>query len=55
MLLRVFNTGSPYNVAAGQGPRNMDVLVQHYQKKNREAEQRQIEDAERRDAKANKS
>ena len=33
---RVFNSGSPYNVQAGQTA-NLDALVAHYEKKNREA------------------
>ncbi|MCJ1408963.1 hypothetical protein MMC19_003040 [Ptychographa xylographoides] len=32
----VFNSGSPYNVQAGQTA-NLDALVAHYEKKNREA------------------
>jgi hypothetical protein len=38
--IRIFNTGSPYNVSAGQGPRNMDELVAHYEKLNAEAEEK---------------
>jgi hypothetical protein len=38
--IRIFNTGSPYNVSAGQGPRNMDKLVAHYEKLNAEAEEK---------------
>ncbi|CAG8959980.1 hypothetical protein HYFRA_00012697 [Hymenoscyphus fraxineus] len=30
----VFNRGSPWNVVAGQGPRNMDAVVAHYTKIN---------------------
>ena len=37
---RIFNTGSPFNVSAGQGPRNMDQLVSHYEKKNADAEEK---------------
>jgi hypothetical protein len=37
---RIFNTGSPMNIVAGQGPRNMDALVAHYQKANVEEEER---------------
>lgn len=37
---RIFNTGSPYNVSAGQGPRNMDQLVAHYEKLNVENEEK---------------
>ncbi|KAK0119974.1 hypothetical protein ONS95_011398 [Cadophora gregata] len=36
----VFNTGSPFNVSAGQGPRNMDQLVAHYEKQNADAEEK---------------
>ncbi|EPE36581.1 NADH-ubiquinone oxidoreductase 17.8 kDa subunit [Glarea lozoyensis ATCC 20868] len=36
----IFNTGSPYNVIAGQGPRNMDALVAHYQKQNTDEDER---------------
>ncbi|MCJ1315441.1 hypothetical protein MMC15_000760 [Xylographa vitiligo] len=35
----VFNQGSPYNVQAGQTA-NLDELVAHYEKRNREAERR---------------
>jgi hypothetical protein len=37
---RIFNSGSPYNVSAGQGPRNMDVVVAHYEKLNADAEEK---------------
>lgn len=37
---RIFNTGSPYNVVAGQGPRGMDALVAHYENENRTEEAR---------------
>ncbi|KAH8674580.1 hypothetical protein BGZ60DRAFT_404332 [Tricladium varicosporioides] len=30
----IFNTGSPYNVVAGQGARGLDEMVAHYQKLN---------------------
>ncbi|KAH6670522.1 NADH-ubiquinone oxidoreductase 17.8 kDa subunit [Halenospora varia] len=30
----IFNTGSPYNVVAGQGTRGLDEMVAHYQKLN---------------------
>jgi len=33
-----FNTGSPYNVPAGQGSINLDQVVAHYQTKNEEQE-----------------
>jgi len=48
MLNRIFNTGSPYNVVAGQGTRGMDALVAHYEKENRnEDERREIATAVR--------
>lgn len=31
---RIFNTGSPYNVPAGQGGANLDALIAHYEKIN---------------------
>ncbi|KAH8751776.1 NADH-ubiquinone oxidoreductase 17.8 kDa subunit [Hyaloscypha finlandica] len=34
----IFNTGSPFNVVAGQGARNMDQLVAHYDKLNADEE-----------------
>ncbi|EPQ67561.1 Bgt-3372 [Blumeria graminis f. sp. tritici] len=37
---RIFNTGSPFNVVAGQGPQDMDVLVAHYTSLNAEEEKR---------------
>lgn len=37
-ICRIFNTGSPFNVVAGQGPRNMDQLVAHYEKANADEE-----------------
>ncbi|TAQ83350.1 hypothetical protein B7494_g8326 [Chlorociboria aeruginascens] len=37
-----FNTGSPWNVIAGHGARNMDHLVEHYQKINRDEEERKL-------------
>jgi hypothetical protein len=39
-VLRIFNTGSPYNITAGQGPRNMDAVVAHYEKLNAEVEEK---------------
>ncbi|CZR54159.1 probable NADH-ubiquinone oxidoreductase 17.8 kDa subunit [Phialocephala subalpina] len=38
----IFNTGSPYNVSAGQQPRNMDQLVAHYEKLNVDEEERKV-------------
>jgi hypothetical protein len=40
---RIFNTGSPYNVSAGHGARNMDELVAHYEKLNADAEAKKVE------------
>jgi hypothetical protein len=40
---RIFNTGSPFNVVAGQGPRNMDQLVAHYEKVNADEETKKAE------------
>jgi len=37
---RIFNTGSPFNVVAGQGPRNIDQLVAHYEKLNADEEEK---------------
>lgn len=39
---RIFNTGSPFNVVAGQGPRNMDQLVAHYDKLNADEEVKKV-------------
>lgn len=38
--LRIFNTGSPFNVVAGQGARGVDEMVAHYQKLNTEEGER---------------
>ncbi|KAH8820333.1 NADH-ubiquinone oxidoreductase 17.8 kDa subunit [Xylogone sp. PMI_703] len=38
----VFNTGSPHNVVAGQGPRSMDSLIAHYRKRNAEEDERTL-------------
>jgi len=38
----IFNTGAPWNVPAGHGPRNIDQLVAHYEKKNAEAEEAKL-------------
>ncbi|KAI9048163.1 hypothetical protein LZ554_007958 [Drepanopeziza brunnea f. sp. 'monogermtubi'] len=38
----ILNTGSPFNVSAGQGPRNMDALVAHYEKQNSDAEEKKV-------------
>lgn len=37
---RVFNTGSPWNVPAGQGGANLDALIAHYKKKNAEHDEK---------------
>lgn len=42
MGFRIFNTGSPYNVSAGQGPRNMESVVAHYEKLNADAEEKKV-------------
>ncbi len=39
---RIFNTGSPYNVPAGQGSANLDKLIAHYERKNAEEENRKV-------------
>jgi len=39
-VLRIFNTGSPHNVVAGQGGGNIDQLVAHYDKLNSDAEEK---------------
>jgi hypothetical protein len=39
---RIFNTGSPYNVSAGQGARDMDAVVAHYEKLNADAEEKKL-------------
>ncbi|KAI9876527.1 MAG: hypothetical protein M1830_006311 [Pleopsidium flavum] len=38
----IFNTGSPWNIPAGQGGANLDKLIAHYEKKNVEAEERKV-------------
>jgi hypothetical protein len=44
-LNRIFNTGSPYNVPAGQGGANLDKLVAHYKKEDTDAEERRAKKA----------
>lgn len=39
---RIFNTGSPWNVPAGQGGANLDKLIAHYEKKNYDEEERKL-------------
>ncbi|TVY80427.1 NADH-ubiquinone oxidoreductase 17.8 kDa subunit [Lachnellula suecica] len=36
----IFNTGSPYNIVAGQGSRGVDEMVAHYHKLNVEEDER---------------
>jgi hypothetical protein len=43
---RIFNTGSPYNVSAGQGARNLHELVAHYEKQNAESEEKKTKATE---------
>ena len=38
---RIFNTGSPYNVVAGQSARGLDEMVAHYKKLNADEDERQ--------------
>ncbi|MCJ1363447.1 hypothetical protein MMC16_002554 [Acarospora aff. strigata] len=38
----IFNTGSPWNIPAGQGGANLDKLIAHYEKKNYEAEEKKV-------------
>ena len=40
--IRLFNTGSPWNVPAGQGGANLDKLIAHYEKKNFEEEEKKM-------------
>jgi hypothetical protein len=40
--VRIFNTGSPFNVVAGQGARGVDEMVAHYQKLNTEEDERKV-------------
>ncbi|OBT71860.1 hypothetical protein VF21_09081 [Pseudogymnoascus sp. 05NY08] len=37
-----FNTGSPHNVIAGQGPRDIEKLVAHYEQLNNAAEEKKV-------------
>ena len=41
IVFRVFNTGSPFNVVAGSQA-NLDELIAHYEKKNAEADEKQM-------------
>ena len=47
---RIFNTGSPYNVSAGQSARNLNELVTYYEKKNAETEARKIQSVEEKES-----
>lgn len=38
---RVFNTGSPYNVAAGSSA-DLSAVAAHYERKNREIEEARV-------------
>lgn len=49
--LRVFNTGSPYNVPAGHSI-NMEAIIAHYEKRNREVEEKRVARQKWRDAEA---
>jgi hypothetical protein len=40
---RIFNTGSPFNVVAGQGSRNINQLVAHYEKLNANEEEKKAQ------------
>ena len=42
---RIFNTGSPYNVQAGQSA-NLDALIAHYEKQNAERQAQQMKNLE---------
>jgi hypothetical protein len=44
---RIFNTGSPWNNVAGQGPRNIDQLVAHYEKLNADEEEKKVRPLEK--------
>jgi hypothetical protein len=39
-VYRVFNTGSPHNAVAGQGPINLENVIAHYEKQNAEEDER---------------
>lgn len=39
---RLFNTGSPWNIPAGQGGANLDKLIAHYERKNYEEEEKKV-------------
>jgi len=46
-IRRIFNTGSPWNNVAGQGPRNIDQLVAHYEKLNADEEEKKVKPLEK--------
>lgn len=54
-VCRLFDSGSPYNITAGQGPRNMDQLVAHYEKENAENEEKKVQKTSERAAAASKA
>jgi hypothetical protein len=37
---RIFSTGSPHNVIAGHQARDMDKVFAHYEKQNRESQEK---------------
>ena len=37
---RIFNTGSPHNVAAGNGGADLELLIRHYEEANRGEEEK---------------
>ena len=41
-MSRIFNTGSPWNIPAGQGGANLDKLIAHYERKNFEEEEKKV-------------
>ncbi|KAI9846485.1 MAG: hypothetical protein M1837_003905 [Sclerophora amabilis] len=47
----IFNTGSPYNVIAGQGGANLDNLIAHYENRNRDVEEAKVKALEQREKK----
>jgi len=46
----IFNTGSPYNVAAGQSGGNLEQVIAHYQKMSADAEERKLKKLQDREA-----
>lgn len=45
---RIFNTGSPWNVVAGQGGVNLDGLIEKYTREHRELEEKKMRNMIRR-------